>query len=169
MKRIVATFENADDAAEAKRTLRDEDLEPTEPDFDNPFFDPATRMPESRGLLWGGLVGGLIGAVLLFAWNENVFWIPRMSPIMTAGRYVLVLLGFGLGAAIGGFLGGAIGTVREPAELEKPRIAVTVPDHRTGEAASLFRSHGATTVESAITHHEHPQRSKATESDPSSD
>lgn len=169
MKRIVATFENADDAAEAKRALRNEDLEPMEPDIDNPFFDPATKMPERQGLLWGGLIGGLIGAVLLFAWNENVFWIPRMSPIMTAGRYVLVLLGFGLGAAIGGFLGGAIGTVREPAELEKPRIAVTVPDHRTGDATSLLRSHGATMVDGAITHHEHPQRGEATESGTSSD
>lgn len=169
MKRIVASFENTDDAADAKQALHDEDLEPTEPDIDNPFFDPATKMPEGRGLLWGGLIGGLIGAVLLFAWNENVFWIPRLSPIMTAGRYELVFLGFGLGAVIGGFIGGAIGTVRDTPDLDKPRVAVTVPDHRTGETTSLLRSSGATTVEGAVTHHEHPQRMKAAESSKSSE
>ncbi|WP_135366632.1 hypothetical protein [Halosimplex halophilum] len=168
MKRIVAAFENADDAAEAKQALRDDDLKPKEPDIDNPFFDPATKMPESRGLLWGGLIGGVIGAILLFAWNENVFWIPRLSPIMTAGRYELVALGFGLGAAVGGFIGGAIGTVRQLPEEELSRVAVVVPDHRTGEATSLLRSHGATTIEGAVTHHEHPQQSKATEAGTSS-
>lgn len=168
MKRIVAAFENADDATEAKQALRNEGLDPKEPDIDNPFFDPATKMPEGRGLLWGGLLGGLIGAVLLFAWNESIFWIPRLSPIMTAGRYELVLLGFGLGASIGGFLGGAIGTIRSPPGEEKSRVAVVVPDHRTGEMASLLRSHGATTVEGAVTHHEHPQRTEVTESETSS-
>lgn len=168
MKRIVAAFEDADDAAEAKQALRDEDLEPKEPDIDNLFFDPATKMPESRGLLWGGLIGGLIGAILLFAWNENVFWVPRLSPIMTAGRYELIALGLGLGAAVGGFIGGAIGTVRQPPEEEMSRVAVVVSDHRIGEAVSLLRSHGATTVEGTVTHHEHPQQTKATESGTSS-
>lgn len=168
MKRIVATFETEDDAAEAKRALHDEDLEATEPDVDNPFFDPASKMPEGRGLLWGGLVGALIGAVVLFAWNENVFWIPRLSPIKTAGRYELVLLGLGLGAAIGGFIGGVIGTTRRPPASEKPRVAVTVPDHRTDETESLLDSRGATSVAGAVTHHEHPQRGEAGQSDDSS-
>ncbi|MDS0478112.1 hypothetical protein [Natrinema sp. 1APR25-10V2] len=169
MKRIVAAFENGDDAGEARQALREEDLESREPSIDNPFFDPSTKMPEGRGLLWGGLIGGLIGAILLFAWNEHIFSIPRLSPIMTAGRYELIVLGFGLGAAIGGFVGGVIGVVRRTPELDKPRVAVTVPDHRTGEVESLLRSHGATTVEGAVTHHEHPQQSKVTESSTSSD
>jgi len=98
MRRIIATFEDAEDRTAAKEALRDADLKPEEPDIDNPFFDPATKMPESRGLVWGGLLGGLLGVLLLFALEQNLFWIPRISPIMTAGFHELLFLGFGLGA-----------------------------------------------------------------------
>lgn len=169
MRRIVATFDDTEEAAEAKRALREAGLEPDEPDIDNSFFDPATTMPEGRGLLWGGLLGGLIGAVLLFMMSQNTFWIPRTSPIMTAGQYMLLFLGFGLGAAIGGFLGGAIGTSRHVPELDRPRIAVIVPDNRVGETEDLLRTQGATAVDGTVTHHEHPQRTQVTESRSSTD
>lgn len=164
MKRIVATFDETDAAAGAKQALRDAGLEPTEPDTDNPFFDPTATMPEARGLLWGGLLGGVLGAVLLFAMDQNVFWIPRVSPIMTAGQYMLVFLGFGLGAACGGFLGGVLGTYRRPTALDRPQTAVTVPDNRVGDVEALLRSHGATAVEGTVTHHEHPHRTATMES-----
>lgn len=169
MKRIVATLEDTEDATAAKDALREADLEPKEPDIDNPFFDPATTMPERRGLLWGGLLGGVIGAILLFALDQNVFWVPRISPIMTVGVYELVFLGFGLGAASGGFLGGVIGTSRQVPELDKPRVAVIVPDDRIGEIEDILRDRGATTVEGAVTHHEHPQSAQLTESRASTD
>lgn len=169
MRRLVATFDAREDAVASKQALREAGLEPDEPDFENPFFDPATPMPEARGLLWGGLLGGLIGAILLFAMYQHVFWIPRISPIMTAGRVMVTFLGFGLGAAIGGFLGGVIGTSRQVADREGSRVAVMVPDDRVGEITDLLRAQGASAVDDTVTHHEHPQRMQATESRPSTD
>lgn len=166
MRRIVATFDTAEAAIEAKQTLRDEDLEPEEPDIDNPFFDPARRMPERRGLLWGGILGGFLGAVLLFAVDQNLLWLPRTSPIMTAGTYMLVSLGFGLGAASGGFLGGAIGAIRPIPERDGPQITVVVPDHRASDTVDALRSDGAETVDDVVSHHEHPLREYANESPP---
>ncbi len=156
MRRIVATFGDDDDETTARSALRDANLEPKDPEIDDLFFDPSTTMPEGRGLLWGGLIGGLVGAALLFGLEEYVFWVPRISPIMTAGRYELVLLGFGLGVAVGGFLGGVIGTYRRPPEPEQPRLAVVVPDRRVREVKRLLRDHGATAVDGAATRHEHP-------------
>ncbi|NHN42988.1 hypothetical protein G9C85_15315 [Halorubellus sp. JP-L1] len=164
MRRIVATFDDTEDATAAKQALREAGLEPEEPEIDNPFFDPATTMPEGRGLLWGGLLGGLVGAVLLFMLDQNVFWIPRISPIMTAGQYMLVFLGFGLGAAIGGFLGGVVGASRPVSALDRPRVAVMVPDDRIGETEDFLRERGATAVDGTVTYHEHPHRKAATES-----
>lgn len=164
MRRIIATFEDAEDRTAAKQALRDADLEGQEPDIDNPFFDPATKMPESRGLIWGGLLGGLIGALLLFALEQNVFWIPRLSPIMTVGFYELLFLGFGLGAAVGGFLGGAIGTYRQAPDAEQPRLAVKTPDHRVDEAKDLLQDHDAISVNDTVTYHDHPQRTQVTDS-----
>lgn len=161
MKRLVATFDDSEAVADASAALRDAGFEPSEPDIENPFFDPVAELPERRGLLWGGLLGGLVGAVLLFALNQYVFWIPRISPIMTAGRYELVFLGFGLGVASGGYLGGALGTLRQVPNRDQPQVAVLVPDGRVGEAEDLLRSHGATAIEGVVTHHEHPQRRKA--------
>ncbi|WP_415380520.1 hypothetical protein [Halosimplex sp. TS25] len=162
MRRIVATFDDTEEIGEAKQALRDAGLEPDEPDIDNPFFDPATTMPERRGLLWGGLVGGLIGAVLLFMMDQNIFWIPRVSPIMTAGQYMLMFLGFGLGAVIGGFLGGVIGTSHQVSELDQLRVVVMVPDNRVSETEDILRAQGATAVDSTVTHHEHPHRTEVT-------
>lgn len=164
MRRIIATFEDAEDRAAAKEALRDANLESKVPDVDNPFFDPATKMPEGRGLVWGGLLGGLVGALLLFALEQNMFWLPRISPIMTAGVYMLVFLGFGLGAAIGGFLGGAIGTYRQPPDIDQLRLAVETPDHRVDEAEDILRDHDATSVSDTVTYHDHPQRTQATDS-----
>lgn len=165
MRRIVAAFDDTENATEARQALRDADLEPDEPDIDNPFFDPATTMPERRGLLWGGLLGGLVGAVLLFMLDQNVFWIPRVSPIMTAGQYMLLFLGFGLGAVIGGFLGGVIGTSRQVSALDQPRVAIVVPDDRSSETEDILHAQGATAVDGTVTHHEHPQRTQVTETD----
>jgi hypothetical protein len=164
MRRIIATFEDAEDRTAAKEALRDADLESREPDIDNPFFDPATRMPEGRGLVWGGLLGGLLGALLLFAMEQNMFWIPRLSPIMTVGIYELLFLGFGLGAAVGGFLGGAIGTYRQAPDIDRPRLAVNTPDKRVDEAESLLRDHGASSVDDAVTYHDHPLPTQTTDS-----
>ena len=169
MRRIVATFDDIEETTEAKQALREAGIEPHEPDIDNPFFDPATKMPEWQGLLWGGLLGGLIGAVLLFMMDQNIFWIPRTSPIMTAGQYMLIFLGFGLGAAIGGFLGGVVGTSRQVPELDQPRVAVVVPDNRVDETENILREQGATAVDSTVTHHEHPLQTQVTESSTSTD
>ncbi|SFR97834.1 hypothetical protein SAMN05216559_1923 [Halomicrobium zhouii] len=162
MKRLVATF--ADEAASqsASDALREADVEPEEPAYDNPFFDPTTTMPEERGLRWGAAVGGLVGALLLLGLEANVFWVPRISPIMTAGPYALVFLGLGLGVAVGGFVGGVVGTFREAPSTDDPRVAVTVPDHRVDEITALLRDEGATAVAGTVTHHEHPQRERAT-------
>lgn len=161
MRRVVATFDDPEAADEATDTLADAGFEPREPDVANPFFDPATEMPEERGLLWGAVLGGIVGAVLLFALDQHVYWIPRISPIMTAGLYSLVVLGLGVGAAVGGFVGGAIGTVRPAPEPDDPRVAVLAPDHRVDEATDLLEARGATGVDDAAAYHEHPLRSEA--------
>lgn len=169
MRRIVAAFDDPADVPEATHALREAGFEPSEPDIDNPFFDPATTMPEGRGLVWGGLLGGLIGAVLLFMMDQNVYWIPRVSPIMTAGQYMLVFLGFGLGATIGGFLGGVIGTTRHVSTQDQPRVAIMVPDNRVDETEEILRDHGASAVDGTVTHHDHPQRAQMTEPSASRD
>lgn len=169
MRRIVATFNDTEETTEAKQALREAGLEPDEPDIDNPFFDPAIKMPEGRGLLWGGLLGGFIGAVLLFMMDQNIFWIPRINPIMITGQYMLIFLRFGLGAAIGGFLGGVVGTSRQVSELDQPRVAVMVPDNRVGETEVLLRGQGATAVDGTVTHDEHPQQTQVTESSTATD
>lgn len=161
MRRIVAQFEDAEAMTGAEDALQESDLEPEEPDVDNPFFDPSTRMPESQGLLIGGLLGGLMGAVLLFAMDQDVFWIPRISPIMTAGRHMLTVLGFGVGVAAGGFIGGIIGTAMQAPDLEQPRLAVVVPDNRVGGVEGLLQRHGATAIEGTVTYHEHPLRKQS--------
>lgn len=160
MRRIVAQFEDAEAKADAEQALRESDLEPTEPAVDNAFFDPSIRMPESQGLLIGGLLGGLIGAVLLVAMDLDVFWIPRISPIMTAGRHALGFLGFAVGVAAGGFVGGVIGTAMEAPSVDRPRLAVVAPEHRVGEVEDLLDSHGATAIEGAAAYHEHPLRER---------
>lgn len=164
MKRVVAQFEDAEAMADAERVLRDAGLEPQEPAIDNPFFDPSTRMPESQGLLIGGLLGGLIGAVVLFAMALNVVRIPRISPIMTAGRHMLTILGFGVGVAAGGFVGGVIGTAMEAPILDHPRLAVVVPEHRADEVETLLERHGSTVIEGTAAYHEHPLRGQSSES-----
>lgn len=169
MRRIVATFDDEDDAAAARRALRDADLKPETPAIDNPFFDPSADLPERRGLLWGGLLGGLLGAVLLFAVNQNLLWIPRFSPIMTAGRYVLLFLGFGLGATVGGFVGGVLGTAQRVPERDRPRVAVTVPDGRVRPTTGLLRRHGATDVADAVTYHEHPLETQSRDAETNDD
>lgn len=160
MRRLVATFDNTEEVTQAKQALREAGLEPDEPDIGNPFFDPATTMPERRGLLWGGLLGGLTGALLLFMIEQNIFWIPRISPIMTAGQYMLIFLGFGLGAVIGGFLGGVIGASHRVSELDQSRVAVMVPDNRVSETEDLLRAQDATAVDSTVAFHEHPQQNR---------
>lgn len=165
MRHIFARFENAEDAADAESALRDVDLDHWTPDVENPFFDPSVRMPEVRGLIWGGLLGGLVGALVFAALDQHVFWIPRISPIMTAGSYALVFLGFGVGVASGAFLGGVVGTYRQVPDVDQSRLVVAAPDHRVGETRDVLRSHGATVVEDVVTHHEHPLRERATDSD----
>lgn len=161
MKRVVAQFEDAAAKADAEQALRESDLEPQEPSIDNPFFDPSTRLPESQGLLIGALLGGLLGVVLLVAMDLDVFWIPRISPVMTAGRHTLATLGFGVGVAAGGFVGGVIGTAMEAPDLDDPRLAVVAPEHRVGEAEDLLEQHGATAIEGTAAYHEHPLRGRA--------
>lgn len=165
MRRIVATFDDGDAAAAARSALRDVGLEPRAPDVENPFFDPVADVPEAGGLLFGGLLGGLLGAGVLFAMTQSVFWVPRLSPIMTAGESELVFLGFGLGAAAGCFLGGVVGTVRELPDSDRERVAVTVPDDRVGDVANLLHANGAREVDGVVTHHEHPLRERAMEED----
>lgn len=164
MRRIVARFDGTDDLADAKLALREADFDPTEPDVENPFFDPTSPMPEARGMLWGGILGSVVGALLLFALARNVFWLPRISPILTAGPYMLAFLGFGVGAAIGVFLGGVIGTYRRVPDQDAPRVAVLAPDHRVDDATERLRRNGATAIEHAVAYHDHPLRSQVTRS-----
>lgn len=160
MRRIVARFDDSEHLENAKNALREADFDPTEPDIENPFFDPSTSMPEGKGMLWGGILGGVIGALLLFALNQNAFWIPRISPIMTAGRYMLVFLGLGVGAAIGVFFGGVIGTYKRVPNQDEPRIAVLVPEQRIDDVTELLRHNDATVVDDAVAYHDHPLRTQ---------
>ncbi|WP_436926620.1 hypothetical protein [Halosimplex amylolyticum] len=158
MRRVVARFDDEEAASDAERSLRETDREPHRPEIDDAFFDPSARPPEARGLAWGGLVGGVLGAALLLAMAMDVVWLPRLSPLMTAGRLTLVVFGFGAGAAVGGFVGGLAGTYRDVPEPDGPRVAVAVPDHRVDETTTMLRGHGATAVDQTVLVHEHPHR-----------
>lgn len=153
MKRIVARYDDAERAREAEADLRERDLDPERPAVENPFFDPAARPPEARGLVWGGLVGGVVGALVMLAMALDVIWIPRLSPLMSAGRLALITFGFGAGAALGGFVGGVWGTLQEVPDPEGPRIAVRVSDDEAGDVKERMREHGATAVDDAVTRH----------------
>ncbi|MFD1587939.1 hypothetical protein ACFR9U_13200 [Halorientalis brevis] len=153
MKRVVAEYEDADDASAAEADLRDADLEPVRPDVDNRFFDPAARPPEARGLVWGGLVGGVLGTVLLGAMALDFLWLPRLSPIMTASRLTLLVFGFGLGAAAGGFVGGVWGTYQDIPDPTGPRVAVDAPDDRASDAKERLRAHDPSALDEAVTTH----------------
>ncbi len=161
MKRLVAAFDDGDDADAARDALREAGLDPSEPDVDDAFFDPTVAMPEERGLAWGGLLGGLVGAVLLLAVSKHLVSPWRFAPIMASGPIALVFLGFGLGAASGGFLGGLVGTYRDVPERGRERVAVVVPEGRVAEVTSLLRDHGAAAIGGVASHHEHPQAAKA--------
>lgn len=156
MRRVVARYENSEDAAAIEAELRNADLEPMRPEFENPFFDPSAKLPEKRGLLWGGLIGGVIGIAVVLAMALDMIWIPRMSPIITAGRLSLITFGFGIGVAVGGFIGGIWGTLQEVPEPEGPRVAVEVSDDRVGDVVDRMHSHGAIAVNDSVTHHEGP-------------
>lgn len=153
MRRVVARYDNEKDASDAEAELREVDFDPSRPDIENPFFDPSARPPESRGLLWGGLIGGVIGATILLAMALDVIWFPRLSPILSAGRLALVTFGFGIGAAVGGFVGGIWGTLKDVPAAEGPRVAVEVADGRVHDVKDRLRKHDATTVDDAVTRH----------------
>ncbi len=154
MRRVVARYDDEEGASAAEADLREADLDPERPAFENPFFDPSARPPEARGLLWGGLVGGVVGAAILLAMALDLIWFPRLSPLLTAGRVALVTFGFGVGVAVGGFVGGVWGTTRDVPEPEGPRVAVAVPDHRVDDAVDRLRAHDPTAVDDAATRHE---------------
>ncbi|WP_436909140.1 hypothetical protein [Halosimplex marinum] len=160
MKRVVARFDDEDAASEAERSLRETDRRPYRPEVDDPFFDPSARLPEARGLAWGGLLGGLLGAAVMLAMAFDALWVPRLSPLMAAGQLELAVFGFGAGAAGGGFVGGLAGTYRDAPEPDGPRVAVAVPDRRADETATMLRGHGATAVEASVLVHEHPHRDR---------
>lgn len=157
MKRIIARFDSEDDAEAAEHALNEAGLEPERPRIDNPFFNPTIRMPEERGLVWGGLLGGVIGLVLFQAINMDLLWVPRFSPMMSADEFAIPVLGLGLGIAIGGFIGGVLGTLRPIPEPEGPEVAVKVPDDRIDRATEVIRTHGATAVSDRVTYHENPE------------
>lgn len=156
MKRLVAHFEDADDAAAAEAALREVDLDPERSEFDNQLANPAATVPEERGLMWGGLLGGVIGVVILSTTYLNLFVVPRFSPMLSADPLSLLVLGLGLGVIGGGLVGGVIGTLRPIAEPDEPAVEVTVPDTRGDEAEDIMRSHDATVVEERVTYHEDP-------------
>lgn len=157
MRRVVARYETEEDADALEDELRDAALEPERPEFDNQFFDPSADPPEKRGLLWGGLIGGVIGAAIVMAMAVDLIWIPRLSPIISAGRLSLFTFGFGIGVAVGGFVGGIWGTLKEIPEPDEVRVAVEVSDARVGEIAERMRSYNATTVDEAVTTHDGTQ------------
>lgn len=153
MRRVVARYEDEADASDAAAELHEADLEPERPDVENPFFDPSARPPEARGLLWGGLGGGIVGAAILLAMALDLIWFPRLSPILTAGRLTLVTFGFGIGVAVGGFVGGVWGTLRDVPDPEGPRVAVRVSDVQVDDVKDRLRAHDPTAVDDAVTNH----------------
>jgi hypothetical protein len=153
VKRIVAQYEDEESARAAEADLREDDLDPERPDVENPFFDPSARPPEARGLLWGGLIGGVIGAAILLAMAMDMIWFPRLSPLISAGRLALVTFGFTVGVAVGGFVGGIWGTLKEIPEPEGPRVAVEVSDAHVDDIKNRLRGHDATSVDDAVTRH----------------
>ena len=153
MRRIVARYEDSEDAMAAEADLREEDFDPERPDIENAFFDPSARPPEARGLVWGGLIGGVIGAAILLAMALDMIWFPRLSPLMSASRLALVTFGFAVGVAVGGFVGGIWGTLREVPEPEGPRVAVEVSDAQIDDVKDRLRRHDATSVDDAVTRH----------------
>lgn len=157
MKRIVARFEDEDDVEGAEDALHDADLEPDQPEFDNPLFDPTARLPEVRGFVWGGILGGVLGLVVISTTYLDLFVVPRLSPMMSADPLALLVLGLGVGVVVGGFIGGVVGTLRPIPEPEELEIAVDVPDARVNEATEILRSHDATAVDGSVTYHENPE------------
>lgn len=157
MKRLVARFEDVADADEARAALREAGLVPDRRDIETPFFDPGASMPEARGLLWGALLGGIVGLALFYAIEVDLLWIPRFSPMMSAGEYAVPFLGLGLGVAIGGFVGGVVGSLRPVPEPSGVAVAVLAPDDRVGEIRGLLHDRGATDVRGRVVYHESPQ------------
>ncbi len=153
MRRVVAQYTDRADARDAEAELREADIEPERLDVENLFFDPSAKPPEARGLLWGGLVGGVLGAALLLAMALDAIWVPRLSPLMTASRLVLLTFGFTVGAAAGGFLGGIWGTLKEIPEPDRPRVAARVPDAQVDDVKERLRAHDPTTVGETVTQH----------------
>jgi hypothetical protein len=153
VRRVVARYDDPADARDAEASLREADLDPERVEVENPFFDPSARLPEARGLAWGGLVGGLLGAALLLAMAMDVVWLPRLSPLMTAGRLTLVTVGFGVGVAVGGFVGGVWGTLQDVPDPTGPGVAVRVSEARVDDVRERLRDHDATTVDDAATSH----------------
>lgn len=152
MRRVVARYDDPDDAAKAESDVGD-DFETERPDIENPFFDPSSRPPESRGLLWGGLIGGVIGSAVLLAMALDMIWFPRLSPLLTAGRLALVTFGLIVGATVGGFVGGVWGTLQEIPDPDGPRVEARVPDAKADDVKERLRDHGATAVDDAVTKH----------------
>lgn len=157
MRRIVARFEDEENAREAEAALSDADLDPDRPEIENPFFDPTAPLPEARGLFWGSILGGIVGLLFFQAINADVLWVPRWSPMMSADEYAVPFLGLGLGVVIGSFLGGVIGTLRPVPATDDAELVVDAPDDRVSEVTGLLRDRGATVVEGAVTYHENPQ------------
>lgn len=83
---------------------------------------------------------------------------------MTVGFYELLFLGFGFGAAIGGFLGGAIEAYRHAPDVDQPRLPVETSDHRVDEAEGLLHDRGASSLDDAVRYHDHPLWTQATDS-----
>lgn len=153
MRRVVAQYDDSEDARDAEAELREADIEPERPDVENPFFDPSAKPPEARGLRWGGLIGGVLGAVIMLAMALDMLWVPRLSPLMTASRLVLLTFGFLVGAAAGGFVGGIWGTLKEIPEPDEPRVAARVPEAQVDDVKARLRDHDPTTVGDTVTQH----------------
>lgn len=169
MKRIVARFEDEEDAREAEAALRDDGLDHHHAEIENPIFDPTAPLPEARGLFWGALLGGFVGLLFFQAINADILWVPRWSPMMSAGEYAVPFLGLGLGVAIGGFIGGVFGTLRPVPDPAGADVVVEAPDHRVNEAVGLLRDRGASVVEGTVTYHENPEERRKRSSEQSGD
>jgi hypothetical protein len=154
----VARFADEAGARTAAETLRERDLDPDRSAIENPFFDPTAPLPEARGLVWGAAAGAILGILLFQAINADLLWVPRWSPMMSADEFAVPFLGLGLGAAVGGFLGGVAGTLRPVPDSTAVVIAVAVPDDRREEVAGSLRDAGARSVRGRVTYHENPQQ-----------